>query len=121
MNSIPPRLLGIHTKLLAKRLLVTLVLTVQEPRAGSPPQHGIPLPPHPLLVVGHGPRPDGALEDDLGGVRQGDGDEGGFLCGEGEETRAQEGAEVVGVVDGEGGEGEGVGVCFEGFELAGYV
>lgn len=119
VNSIPPRLLPIHAELLPERLLIPLILALQEPRAAPPPQHGIPLPPHPLLVVRRRAGAHRALEDDLLGVGERDGDEGGFLGGEGEEAGAEEGAEVVGVVDGEGGEGEGVGVCLEGFELIG--
>jgi hypothetical protein len=43
-----------------------------------------------VLVIRHRPGADGALEEDLGRVGQGDGDDGWLLGREGEESGAEE-------------------------------
>jgi len=58
------------------------------------------------------------VEEQLLGVCQGDVDDGGLFGEEGPQLGADRGAEEVGVVGGEVGEGEG---CFDCFDLGGLV
>lgn len=79
---------------------------MQNPRAASEPEHGVSLSTDPALVIRCRPGTRGALEEDLGGVGEGDGDDGGFLGREGFETRVEKVAEIPGVFGREGLEGE---------------
>lgn len=82
-----------------KRLLVPLKLAPHVPRADAPPQHRLPLAPHPQLVVGRGARLRGAAEERLARVGEGYVDDDGN--GKGKQAGAQGAAEIPGVSGGE--------------------
>lgn len=115
MDRIPRGNILTHAELGLEGSLVAGVLAVHEPRAAAPPQDRVALARHPGLVVGHGAGPRHALEDQLAGVGERDGDDGGG--GEGQQAAAEQVAEDPGVFVGKGGEGEGVTICAQGVEL----
>jgi hypothetical protein len=123
VDGVPGRLLRVEPVLCREGGLVPGELAVHHPRGAAEAQHGGALASDPDRVIGRGPRPRNALEDDLliVGKRDADGRRLARRARDGNQPGVQQVAQVPGVICGEGAESEAITLGEELVNLAGEI